>query len=275
MDEKHELLMRAKTGDITAFHELFAEFQGQLKSYLYRLTADRNETEDLAHDTFVKAFDKIASFRGTSSVKTWVFTIATNLARDVLRSRKRWPVHAQDDARAMTKASPQMMARYAEINKLSPRGAYEIREHIDFCFTCLSKTLTLEHQVALILKDMYEFKVKEITVIVNMSHGVVKHLIHDARKTMIRIFDSRCALISKNGVCHQCSELNGLINQKHHVQQELLQVKMLKAGQQEDRDELLRLRTHLIGEIDPLHAKGADLHEHMMQKIRRVVGEIA
>ena len=63
------LLENAQAGDIRSFHSLFAEFQPQLKSYLYRLIANRNDMEDIAHDVFILAFENIKSFRGEASLK--------------------------------------------------------------------------------------------------------------------------------------------------------------------------------------------------------------
>src|ERR1700748_2204561 len=94
--ENDEIIRLALNGDINSFQALFAEFQDQLRSYLYRLLTDRNDVQDLIHDTFIKAFDKIATFNRQSSLKTWVFRIATNLAYDHLRKLKRWPADAQD-----------------------------------------------------------------------------------------------------------------------------------------------------------------------------------
>ena len=102
--ENEEILKSALKGDINAFQTLFAEFQNQLKSYLYRLLTDRNDVDDLTHDTFIRAFDKLSTFRQDSSLKTWVFTIATHLAYDHLKKLKRWPADAQDQAAELVSA---------------------------------------------------------------------------------------------------------------------------------------------------------------------------
>ena len=86
------------SGDINAFQTLFAGFQDQLKSYLYRLLTDRDDVDDLTHDTFIRAFTRISTFNQESSLKTWVFKIGTNLAYDHLRKLKRWRPDAQDRA---------------------------------------------------------------------------------------------------------------------------------------------------------------------------------
>lgn len=93
-----ELLKLAIAGDNQAFHTLFAGFEAQLRSYLYRLLTDREDVNDLAQDTFIQAFTRLATFKQESSLKTWVFKIATNLAYDHLRRRKRWQPDAQDRA---------------------------------------------------------------------------------------------------------------------------------------------------------------------------------
>jgi RNA polymerase sigma-70 factor (ECF subfamily) len=59
--DNESILKEAMNGDIKAFHKLFVQFQPQLKSYLYRFVTDRNDAEDLAHDTSIRAFDKISS----------------------------------------------------------------------------------------------------------------------------------------------------------------------------------------------------------------------
>jgi RNA polymerase sigma-70 factor (ECF subfamily) len=269
-----DLVESAQQGDIKAFHKLFSEFQNKLKSYLYRIIADRNDVDDIVQDTFVRAFDNIGSYQGKSSLKTWVFAIATNMARDLIRKRKRWPLDALDQACAAYKSSTETQQAYTKTSHRTPYSMFVIREHIDFCFTCISKTLPIEQQLALILKDIYEFKIKEIAVILNRSIAVVKHLLHDSRAKMIDIFDNRCALVNKNGTCHQCSELNGIFNPKQDARKELSKIKMTNAGQKEGKPELYSLRTRLVKGIDPLNADGANLHEFMIHNVRLLIGEV-
>jgi RNA polymerase sigma-70 factor, ECF subfamily len=269
-----QTLKLALNGDINAFQQLFAEFQNQLKSYLYRLLTDRNDAEDLTHDTFVKAFDKISTFKGVSSLKTWVFTIATHLAYDYLKKHKRWTPDAQDKSKALALSNRSVYDAINLVSYASGEGAYEMKEHIDFCFTCISKTLPIENQVALILKDIYDFSVKDICLILEKTEGVVKHLLIDARKTMTDIFDYRCALINKTGACNQCSELNGVHNPKQNQQAALMKLELVKASKKFNREELFELRTQLVKVIDPIRGKGADLQDIIMKCTRKAIGEI-
>ncbi len=274
METNEQTLKAALNGDINAFQDLFAEFQSQLKSYLYRLLTDRNDAEDLTHDAFVRAFDKIKTFKGESSLKTWVFQIATNLAFDYLKRRKRWLPDAQDEAKKLAQSDADVQKSFRFVNANAAHGVYEIREHIDFCFTCISKTLSIENQIALILKDVYDFSVADIALITGKNAGVIKHFLFEARKTMTEIFDRRCALVNKNGVCHQCSELNGVFNPKQDRQEELLKLDLVQATGKSSQAELYILRANLVRTIDPLRSNGADLHDEIMKCVRTAVGEI-
>jgi RNA polymerase sigma-70 factor (ECF subfamily) len=259
------LLQQAQSGDIRAFHNLFSDFQPQLKSYLYRLLANRNDMEDAVHDVFIIAFENVRSFRGEASLKTWVFTIATNHARKRLKDQKRWVIDTFERTRQLAHQEMSVMQAIDYTHQQAPQGVYEIREHIDYCFTCVSKMLPIEQQIALILKDIYAFKIKEIALIMEATQSKVKHFLHNARQTMIDIFDDTCALVHKNGVCNQCSELNGRFNPKQDRQAELMKVKWVKDRAKHTTKELYQLRAKLVRGIDPLQGNGTDLHEVLLR----------
>jgi len=272
--EREELLKKALAGDINSFQTLFAEFQDPLRSYLYRLLTDRDDVQDLTHDTFIRAFDKIATFNQGSSLKTWVFRIATNLAYDHLRKLKRWPADAQDQGANLAIGTEEIGQAFRIVHQTSAVGAYEMKEHIDFCFTCISKTLPIENQVALILKDVYDFSVKDICLILDKTEGIIKHLLIYARDTMTNIFDNRCALVNKNGTCDQCSQLNGIFNPKQDQQAQRMKLELVKGSTKFDRAELFKMRTTLVKAIDPLHSSGTDLHELIFKCTKTAIGEI-
>jgi len=109
---------------------------------------------------------------------------------------------------------------------------------------------------------------------VNKTEGVVKHLLVDARKLMMDIFDQRCALINKNGVCHQCTELAGIYNPKQTQREELMKIAMVKKAETAERSTLYALRASLVAQIDPMRSEGADMQDIIMQCTRQAVGEI-
>src|SRR6478735_11578177 len=77
---------RLRQGDSAAFEKLVDERSGEIYGLLYRLTENREEARDLTQETFLRAFQSIASFRGDSDLRTWIYRIAINQARN----RWRW-----------------------------------------------------------------------------------------------------------------------------------------------------------------------------------------
>lgn len=270
-----EILKRALGGDINSFQELFSKFQPQLRSYLYRLTASRSDADDLVHDTFIKAFDKISGFKAESSLKTWVFQIATHLAYNYLKKRNRWTADVSEQAKKLVLSNEKLRGAIVKVTETSTDARYDIKEHIDTCFTCISKNLPIENQIALMLKDVYDFSVNDIGLILDKTEGVVKYLLQDARKTMIDIFGSRCALISKNGVCNQCSELNGWFNPKQNQQEALMKIDLARESKRYNREQLFEMRTSLVKAIDPLKSQGNELQEILLKCNKMAMGEEA
>ncbi len=251
--------------------EEFESFRGQLKSYLLRMTASVQDSEDLLQETYIKAYSKLGSFKGDSSLKTWVFAIASNLARDLLRAKKRWPENVTDICKEAAMNNQEFFQEAMQIRHQSPQGNFEIKEHIVFCFTCVSKSLPLEQQLALFLKEVYEFKVKEIARITDQTEAMVKYFLHQGRSKMIEVFDGRCSLINKEGVCHQCTELNGIFNPKQKAQEEVAKVEMAKAAESKDKEELFDLRMKLLKQIDPFESGAAELQLHHLEHNRKVM----
>ena len=271
LSEDH--LSQALEGNRAAFQQQFLAFQGQLRSYLYRLLANRSEAEDLTHDTFLRAFDRLEQFQGRSSFKTWVFQIATHLAYNRLAQRKRWTEDVSAQAKELVRQDAGLARSIEALAQENPTEPYEIREHIDTCFTCIGKTLPIEQQIALMLKDVYGFSVREIEQILDKTEGVVKYLLQKARGTMTDIFARRCALVNKAGVCHQCSELNGWLNPRQNQQEALLKLQLVREAETGDQAHLYRLRTALIRHLDPLQTSGHALQELLLSCNRQAMGE--
>jgi RNA polymerase sigma-70 factor (ECF subfamily) len=150
------------------FDNEFLLFQDQLRNYLYRLSANKSDTEDLLHDTFIKARSKFDTFLGKSSLKTWVFSIATNLARDNQRVKNRWAENVQDICKDTTMMDQKCEDRIWDSFSSQSVKRFEMIEHINYCFTCLAKNLSLNQQIAIILKEIFNFKRAEISEIMQV-----------------------------------------------------------------------------------------------------------
>jgi len=251
----------------------FGLVSAQLKSYILRITASAADAEDIVQDTYIKASEKLNTFKGNSSLKTWLFAIASNLAKDNLRARKRWVENVTDIAKKATLTSSQFFQEALHIRASSPQGQFEIKEHIAFCFTCISKSLPLEQQICILLKEVYEFKVGEIMQILDTTEAMVKYYLHTGRSKMISIFEGRCALINKQGICHQCSELNGIFNPKQKFQEEVVKIDMAREAEKSGKEHLFDLRMKVVKGIDPFKSNAAELQLHHLEHNRQVMEE--
>ncbi len=252
-------------------NEEFEAIRGQLKSYILRITASTEDAEDIVQETWLKASNKLATFEGRSSLKTWIFAIASNLAKDNLRAKKRWPENVTDICKDAAMADPNFFQEAMQIRMTSPQGNFEIKEHIAFCFTCVSKSLPLEQHICLMLKEVYAFKVAEIAIILDSTEAMVKYHLHTSRSKMNDIFEGRCALINKKGVCHQCTELNGIFNPKQNAQEELAKIEMVKAAELKEKEKLFDLRMDVVRGIDPYESGAATLQLHHLTQNRKVM----
>ncbi|MFK7805938.1 MAG: RNA polymerase sigma factor [Anaerolineae bacterium] len=249
----------------------FEGFRAQLKSFILRMTTSVEDSEDIVQEAFIKAYAKLDTFRGESSLKTWVFAIASNLARDYLRAKKRWPENVTDICREAALSNPEFFQGAMQIRQTSPQGHFAIKEHIAFCFTCVSKSLPLEQQLTIFLKEVYSFKVKEIAVIMSQSDAMVKYYLRLGRSKMVEVFDRRCSLINKEGICHQCTELNGIFNPKQNQEEELVKIKMVRDAADKSKEELFDLRMKILEELDPFESAAAELQLAHLEHNRQVM----
>lgn len=259
--------------EITELTTAFERVKGSLKSYILRITANKQDAEDIVQETWIRAHRSLANFKGDSSIKTWLFAIAQNIARDHLRSLKRWPENVGDIAKDAAMKDPDFFREAMTIHKTSPEAQFEIREHIALCFTCVSRSLPLEQQLALMLKEVYEFTAKEIAKIMETNEAMVKYYLHTGRSKMIDVFDKRCALINKEGACHQCTELNGIFNPKQNAQEEAVKIQMVRDAAKKDKEHLFDLRMMVMQEIDPFASPATELQLHHLEFDRKVMNE--
>ena len=257
--------------NVELFNSEFENCVAHLKSYVLRITASVADAEDIAHDTYIRGLEKLNTFKGDSAIKTWIFSIATNLAKDNARAQRRWVENVTDITKEAALNDEVFFKEAMDINATSPNGQVEAKEHIAFCFTCISKSLPLEQQICIFLKEVYEFKISEIALIIDSTEAMVKYYLHSGRSKMINIFDGRCALINKEGVCHQCSELNGIFNPKQNTQEELMKIDLVKQSESGDKEHLFDLRMQVIQGIDPFNSRSSELQLHHLEHNRVVM----
>lgn len=249
----------------------FLKFKPELQSFIFRILTNRLDAEDIVQETYIKVQQNIATFKGESSFKTWVFTIALNLSKNQLSKQKRWLENAQDYGAALHMQSTEHWTAFKNVFESTPERQYDIKEHLVYCFNCMNKTLELEQQICLLLKEVYDFKVKEIIEITQLPEGKVKHAIADARNILTNIFEKRCAIVNQNGVCNQCSELTGILNPKQNAQAQVNQLKLSKQKISENRDKLLNIRLEMVKSLDPLNSNNSLVTTYFLENAEKWV----
>ena len=167
-------LERLRRGDAAAFEQLVAERSGEVYALLYRLTSEPEEARDLTQETFLRAFQAIGRFRGESDLKTWIYRIAINQARNRWRwwRRRRRDVTVSLDAPVGEQEQP-LIAHLQNAETLNPEEATMAREREGQLREALNG-LRRAYREAVILRDIEGFTYEEIAATLQISIGTVK-----------------------------------------------------------------------------------------------------
>ena len=201
-----EMIARAKQGDSKALSKLVDQDLPKLRRITQRMVGHPEDSEDVLQDGLAKAWQGIASFEERSSFSTWVTSIVTRTAVDHLRKQKRWRTEAQVAYANLCAQSEELSGEV--VGAISdPEFAYEVHEHIAYCFACVGRSLPADEQAALVLRDVLDLSAREASNVLGVSDAVLRHRLSAARRAMQDKFEGLCALVSKQGICHQCAGL--------------------------------------------------------------------
>lgn len=181
-----QFLERLRQGEAAAFEWLVAEHSGDVYALLYRLTADAEEARDLTQETFLRAFQSISRFRGEASLKTWIYRIAVNQARNRWRwwRRRKRDVTVSLDATDERHTQP-LGATLSNNDALDPEQetlAHEREGQLREALLGLRQS----YREAVILRDVEGFSYEEIADTLEISIGTVKSRISRGRLELRR-----------------------------------------------------------------------------------------
>lgn len=176
MIKSQELIARVRSGDEEAFRLIFDRYARPLISFIYDMVGQRDLAEELAQETFVRAYRGIASLRDDTKLSTWLFGIAKNVARESLRSRLRDhnKVEMEDDG----------VAQLSD-NDLLPDDQLLSKELNTVIHTALAG-LDADKREVFTLKVFHQRSYEEIAEITGFSVAKLKTDLHRARAEMRR-----------------------------------------------------------------------------------------
>ena len=181
-----KFLERLQRGETAAFERLVAERSADVFALLFRLTSDAEEARDLTQETFLRAFQSICRFRGDSSLRTWLYRIAINQARNRWRwwRRRRRDMTLSLDATDDQREQP-LSATLASAASASPENEAEAKEREGQLREALNG-LRRSYREAVVLRDVEGFSYDEIAVMLQISIGTVKSRISRGRLELRR-----------------------------------------------------------------------------------------
>lgn len=197
--------------EATARGELYERHRRELVNYATRLVLRDAVAEELVQEAAVRLLQDRRLPDDEEQMRAWMFRVVSNLAIDYLRRHSTWKELVLVDARARAEADPGFVAD-SERMRGSPELSAIAREHLAVCFACTLRNLPPEQAAALLLREVYDFSTAETAEALDATTIRVKNWIQRARRTLEERYAHTCALVTKQGVCHQCVELDGFFN---------------------------------------------------------------
>ena len=174
MNSTEELVARVRRGDEEAFRLIFDRYSRPVLSFIYDMVGDRAQAEDLAQETFVRAFRGLDGLREETKLSTWLFAIAKNVAREQLRTRRRDAGNVEIDGEE---------AFELHDHGRTPAGQLLDKE-LNGVITAALSRLDEDKRLVFTLKVLQQRSYEEIAEITGFSVGKLKTDLHRARAEM-------------------------------------------------------------------------------------------
>ena len=178
------LIARCLEGDDSAFDELVQRYQDMVFNLSYRLLGSYDESADMTQEVFLQIYRKLGSFRRDASLRTWIYRIVINRAKN----RQRWWMRRIGEMTAMSldeaEANPTCELIALEVAlATAPDKALERKEESQLLMRAIEQ-LPFSHRTILLLKEIEGLSYDEIAATLNLPLGTVKSRLARARKSL-------------------------------------------------------------------------------------------
>ncbi len=179
VDLDQQLVLRVQQGDKSAFDLLVIKYQHRIVHLVNRYVKDPTEAQDVAQDTFIKAYRALGDFRGESAFYTWLYRIAINTAKNYLLSRSRrhfdYEVEVQD---------AELVENAAQLKDLDTPDSSLMNEQIVEVIKFAIENLPEEMRIAITLREFEGMSYEEIADAMDCPIGTVRSRIFRAREAI-------------------------------------------------------------------------------------------
>jgi RNA polymerase sigma-70 factor (TIGR02960 family) len=233
-----DLIWRARAGDGDAFRELTEPYRRELQVHCYRMLGSLQDAEDVLQDTLLAAWQGLGEFEGRSSLRTWLYRIATNRCLNALRSASRRParewnipgVEPPDPTRlgevVWLEPFPDSLLADAIGGPAGPEARYEQTESISLAFVTALQVLPPRQLAVLILRDVLGFHASEVAGMLDSTVDSVTSALKRARAGLRRVRQpdagrepppasgspSEDAIVAKFVTAYEAADLDALVD---------------------------------------------------------------
>jgi RNA polymerase sigma-70 factor (ECF subfamily) len=173
------VIERCIAGDETACADLVATHQRMVYTLAFHLLGDRDEALDLSQEVFLRVFRTLSSFRGQSALRTWIYRIVVNQARN----RQRWWQRRHRSAQVSLDAHLNQVGELESKVDLPPDRLLASKETADRIWTALDR-LPFDQRTALVLREIDGLRYEEIAFSLGVAVGTVKSRLTRARQAL-------------------------------------------------------------------------------------------
>lgn len=188
---ENALLAAARDGDERAFGSLTQPYARELHVHCYRMLGSIHDAEDALQETFLRAWRHLRSFEGRSSLRSWLYTIATNVCLTAAERRSRspaellHPVTAAAEPAEVPHLSPYPDAFLDELADVAtPEARYELRESVQLAFLAAIQLLPPRQRATLILRDVLGWSAREVAELLDSTVAGANSALARARATL-------------------------------------------------------------------------------------------
>ena len=178
--EESELVKRARKGDLEAYDLLVQRYQERIYATVYHMTSNHEDANDLAQETFIKAFQALKSFKGGSSFYTWIYRIAVNKTINFLKQRKNRSHMSLNDLDFNAEHDPDLVALVSDKTPRREANLAELQEKLNEAMQKLSEP----HRLVVALHDVQGLAHDEIAEIMECNIGTVRSRLFYARQQL-------------------------------------------------------------------------------------------